>query len=199
MILIRYLFALNLALASAGALSVSAQAQSNCPYIADRAVLTAGQWNQCFANKQDSLGYIPVNKAGDVMLGKLTMQAASTAGAGLNLPQGTAPATPNNGDVWTTLTGMYVRINGATVGPLGAISAASFAGTAPIGVTRGPGFAEAINIVERLIDAAHALQSGQHPDLVGGAGAAARENESGVGGHVPMVATLGRLGSARLG
>jgi len=26
--------------------------------------------------------------------------------------------------------------------------------TAPIGVTRGPGFAEAVNIIERLIDAA---------------------------------------------
>ena len=42
-------------------------------------------------------------------------------------------------------------------------------------------------------------QGVQDPGLPGRAGAAARENESGVGGHVPMVATLDRLGSARLG
>lgn len=135
MMLKRFLSSLVIALACAGAFGVSAQAQNGCPYIAQGAVLTAGQWNQCFANKQDSLGYVPVNKAGDIMLGKLTMLQPTTAGAGLNLPQGTAPATPNNGDVWTTLTGMYVRINGSTIGPLGAISAASFAATAPLGVT----------------------------------------------------------------
>lgn len=115
--------------------SVPAHAQSGCSYIAQGAVLTAGQWNQCFANKQDSLGYVPVNKAGDIMLGKLTMLQSTTAGAGLNLPQGNAPATPSNGDVWTTISGMYARINGSTIGPFGAISASSFAATAPLAVT----------------------------------------------------------------
>jgi hypothetical protein len=135
MMLKRFLSSLVIALACAGAFGVSAQAQNACPYIAQGAVLTAGQWNQCFANKQDSLGYVPVNKAGDIMLGKLTMLQSTTAGAGLNLPQGTAPATPANGDVWTTLTGMYARINGSTIGPFGAISASSFAATAPLAVT----------------------------------------------------------------
>lgn len=133
--MLRRIFAFAFALACAGAFSVSAHAQSACPYIAQGAVLTAGQWNQCFSNKQDSLGYVPVNKAGDIMLGKLTMLGSTTAGAGLNLPQGTAPATPNNGDVWTTLTGMYVRINGATVGPLSGLTTGSFAATAPLSVT----------------------------------------------------------------
>jgi hypothetical protein len=50
--------------------------------------------------------------------GLQTMAAATTAGAGLNLPQGTAPTSPNNGDFWTTSAGAYVRINGTTVGPL---------------------------------------------------------------------------------
>lgn len=46
--------------------------------------------------------------------------AASTATvAGFSLPHGTAPSTPVNGDLWTTTAGIYVRINGTTVGPLG--------------------------------------------------------------------------------
>lgn len=36
----------------------------------------------------------------------------------LNLTSGTAPGTPADGDVWTTTSGIYARINGATVGPL---------------------------------------------------------------------------------
>ena len=50
----------------------------------------------------------------------LTSTAASTTGgAGLNLPAGTAPTAPNDGDVWTTTAGIYVQINGSTIGPLG--------------------------------------------------------------------------------
>jgi hypothetical protein len=52
--------------------------------------------------------------------GKLVTSATSASRAGLNLPAGTAPSSPADGDVWTTTTGMYVRINGATVGPLDA-------------------------------------------------------------------------------
>jgi hypothetical protein len=49
----------------------------------------------------------------------LTTLAASAAGsAGLNLPQGTAPTSPNNGDVWMTSAGLYYRFNGTTHGPL---------------------------------------------------------------------------------
>lgn len=46
--------------------------------------------------------------------------ASSTGGAGFRLPHGTAPTTPTNGDMWTTTTGLFVRVNGATVGPLSA-------------------------------------------------------------------------------
>lgn len=46
--------------------------------------------------------------------------ASASGGAGLRVPHGTAPTTPTNGDIWTTTAGMYVRVNGVTVGPLGA-------------------------------------------------------------------------------
>jgi hypothetical protein len=37
----------------------------------------------------------------------------------LNLPHKAPPAPPANGDLWTTTAGVFARINGATVGPLG--------------------------------------------------------------------------------
>jgi ribulose bisphosphate carboxylase small subunit len=53
------------------------------------------------------------------MAGAKANFAATAAGyASINLPHGTAPSSPVNGDVWTTSAGMYVRINGVTIGPL---------------------------------------------------------------------------------
>lgn len=52
--------------------------------------------------------------------GLLMTAASATGGAGFRVPHGAAPTTPTNGDVWTTSAGMYVRINGVTVGPLAA-------------------------------------------------------------------------------
>jgi len=49
---------------------------------------------------------------------KLNTLASSTSTAGLNCPQGAAPTSPVNGDVWCTSAGMFVRIAGSTVGPL---------------------------------------------------------------------------------
>ena len=46
------------------------------------------------------------------------LHAATTDGASLRAPHGTAPASPENGDIWTTTDGLYVHINGVTVGPL---------------------------------------------------------------------------------
>lgn len=64
--------------------------------------------------------------------GLLTTAATTTTTAGLRLPHGTAPTSPVNGDAWTTTAGMYVRINGVTVGPL-----ASSAGGAAWGTITG--------------------------------------------------------------
>jgi len=41
--------------------------------------------------------------------------ASTTSLASLNIPHGSAPTSPANGDVWTTTTAMFVQINGSTV------------------------------------------------------------------------------------
>ena len=53
---------------------------------------------------------------GEVLSTGLIQTAASGgAGAGLNIPQGVAPTTPNNGDVWATSAGAFIRIAGSTL------------------------------------------------------------------------------------
>jgi hypothetical protein len=96
-----------------------ASAQSTCTYTTVyQAVLTAGQWGYCWGAKQDLLPSTPLYATGGIMTGPLVTVASSTLSAGLNLPPGTAPTTPNNGDMWTTSLGLYARINGSTVGPM---------------------------------------------------------------------------------
>lgn len=51
--------------------------------------------------------------------------AATTSFASLRIPHGTAPSTPTNGDLWTTTSGLFARINGSTIGPFGSTSAAT--------------------------------------------------------------------------
>ncbi len=58
--------------------------------------------------------------------GRITTVASATGGAGFRVPHGTAPTSPVNGDVWTTTAGMYVRVNGTTVGPLGSSAGFGF-------------------------------------------------------------------------
>jgi hypothetical protein len=53
--------------------------------------------------------------ASPTFTGKVTTAAPSTGGAGLNLPHGTSPTSPVNGDVWTTTADLFARINGTTV------------------------------------------------------------------------------------
>lgn len=50
--------------------------------------------------------------------GNVATQASTASIAGLNIPHGTAPSSPVDGDVWTTSAGLFVRINGSTIGPL---------------------------------------------------------------------------------
>lgn len=49
---------------------------------------------------------------------QLALAAGTTAVSSLRVPHGSAPTSPVNGDMWTTTSGLFVRINGATVGPL---------------------------------------------------------------------------------
>lgn len=48
------------------------------------------------------------------------LPAATTGVSSLRLAHGTAPSSPVDGDVWTTTSGVFARINGSTVGPFGA-------------------------------------------------------------------------------
>jgi hypothetical protein len=50
----------------------------------------------------------------------LLLPAPGSGNASLNLPQGTAPSSPNDGDVWFTSSGMFIRVSGSTIGPLSA-------------------------------------------------------------------------------
>ena len=61
---------------------------------------------------------VALTAAAGTFSGLVTTPATGTSSAGLRLPHGTAPTTPVNGDMWTTTAGLYVRINGVTVGPL---------------------------------------------------------------------------------
>lgn len=88
-------------------------------------VPTAAAWNQAFSTKQDVLTYPPVNKNGDTMLGPFGTFPSATGSTGFNLACGIAPTSPNNGDMWCTTGGLYVRINGSTVGPFSATAVTS--------------------------------------------------------------------------
>lgn len=51
---------------------------------------------------------------GGTFTGKVTYVTSSTGGASINIPHGVAPTSPANGDIWTTTSGLIVRINGST-------------------------------------------------------------------------------------
>ena len=70
----------------------------------------------------------------------LTLASAAGA-AGLNVAPGTAPTTPSNGDLWVTAAGLYVQVNGSTIGPFGPTTVLGTGdGTATLGggTLRGP-------------------------------------------------------------
>lgn len=88
---------------------------SGPPNLTYSQVPTAGQWNQYFTQKQDTLGYTPLNQAGGSMSGKLQTVAATNTAAGFSLLPGVAPVTPADGDLWITSTGLYARVLGVTI------------------------------------------------------------------------------------
>lgn len=49
----------------------------------------------------------------------LKVNGSATGGASINVPHGTAPTSPNDGDFWSTTSGFFGRVNGSTVGPFG--------------------------------------------------------------------------------
>lgn len=76
-------------------------------------------WQITTAGALNTVGGSGAIAAASLSLTALLQTAASATGsAGINLPHGAAPSAPVNGDMWTTTAGLFVRINGATVGPL---------------------------------------------------------------------------------
>lgn len=53
-------------------------------------------------------------RALEIARGKTILAAATTAGTSLNIPSGTAPTSPNNGDIWFDGTDFKVRVGGVT-------------------------------------------------------------------------------------
>jgi hypothetical protein len=49
---------------------------------------------------------------------QLTLTPSSTVKSSLRIIHGVAPSSPVDGDMWTTTAGLFVRVNGSTVGPL---------------------------------------------------------------------------------
>ncbi len=109
---------------SAAALLLSATAalaqSAPNPPISTKAAPTAAQWRQYFQSKMDWTGASPLLVTGGTMTGKLyTYPANGTFGAGLNLGLGVAPHPITTGDVWLQNDGLYYRVNGVTIGPVG--------------------------------------------------------------------------------
>lgn len=48
----------------------------------------------------------------------LKLGASVAGGATIRIPHGSAPSSPVDGDIWTTTAGLFVHVNGVTVGPL---------------------------------------------------------------------------------
>lgn len=67
------------------------------------------------ADVTSALGYTPVSVTGSTAItGRQAFAAASTSAASINIPQGTSPTSPNNGDCWTTSISFECQINGST-------------------------------------------------------------------------------------
>lgn len=49
----------------------------------------------------------------------LSLRMSTAAAASFNIPAGTTPTSPVDGDIWSTAVGLFVRVNGVTVGPIG--------------------------------------------------------------------------------
>jgi hypothetical protein len=77
--------------------------------------------------------YFSSGTAGSQFNQKVLFAAPTTSRPSINLPHGTAPTTPANGDMWTTTSGLYARIAGATKGPF--VDSATLSGSGYAGNT----------------------------------------------------------------
>lgn len=52
--------------------------------------------------------------SGSTFIGRVVTLASATGAAGFNVPAGVAPTSPVDGDLWSTTTAFYARVNGVT-------------------------------------------------------------------------------------
>jgi hypothetical protein len=91
------------------ALSVSASAQSACPYpLQYGQVLTTAQWNACLSAGLNALPLV-----GGTLSGPLSTVSSTTAAAGFTVPYGSVPTSPNPGDIYNSADGLRIYDNGA--------------------------------------------------------------------------------------
>lgn len=107
----------------AGLISTGNVSSTSALYAGDNVPLLLGTGNDArvYYDSADLIINPDYNTTGSgiVKLKKgLELEASTTTRATFNVPHGTAPTSPVNGDMWTTTAGLYIRINGSTVGPL---------------------------------------------------------------------------------
>lgn len=68
------------------------------------------------AHTYANVNFLLLSNTGDLSLlqGGLFTKASTAGKAGLNIPHGVAPNIPVNGDIWTTSSALFARLNGAT-------------------------------------------------------------------------------------
>jgi hypothetical protein len=89
---------------SAGVLTVRSAGGAN---LAD--LTAAGQWVDVLF---DGTAWVAIGQWPPIFPASIASSPA------MRIPHGVAPTTPTDGDIWTTTAGLFVRINGVTVGPL---------------------------------------------------------------------------------
>lgn len=105
-----------------------------CPSSASSATLQF--WNGGTSDVEWLFDSVSLREAseGDLLIaGKVGTSPSSSSRAGLSIPQGSAPSTPIDGDVWMTPGGLHVRTNGVTLGPLIDASLVPWSAPGPIG------------------------------------------------------------------
>jgi hypothetical protein len=78
------------------------------------AKIQVGATSLAIRDNADTTNLMLFSTPGVTLAVPLLTTASLTGQAGLNIPHGTAPTSPVNGDMWTTTGGAFVRINGVT-------------------------------------------------------------------------------------
>ena len=92
-------------------LSAPAVAQQSAPNWSYGYTPTPAEWNHWFAIKSDWPGAAGCLVTACTMTGPIVTAPSTAQNAGFNIPPGTAPTTPNQGDMWSTVApGLFIHL-----------------------------------------------------------------------------------------